>query len=312
MAAIIKTVALAGANGAIGNAVLKQLLNANFTVTALTRPESSSTFPPGVKVAKVDYNDIQSLTSALKGQDAVVSTLGWAAILSQKLLIDAAISNGVKRIIPSEYGRDPENVASSSLPVFGYKVEVEQYLKQKIQGTSTTYSLVENNEFFDWDLDFKFSVDIAAKKMEIFDGGDVSFTATPLDFVAKGVVAVLQHPDETANRVVRLHGASMTQNKLLNIIQGFTGKEGWQISHATTADREVEAYALLQQDPSNLWAWAVPFLQIALWAPKYGGDFSRRNDNELLGLKEVSDSEIEEMVRSRAVSTKAKPWSGFN
>ena len=297
--ATFKTVALAGASGSIGAAVLKALLDAEFAVTVLTRPESSHTFPPAVKVAKVDYSNAESLATALQGQDAFVSTLGYAAIKGQEMLIDAAITNGVKRVLPSEFGADPEVSAVRQLPVFAHKVQVEEYTKQKVQGTSTTYTLVCNNEFFDWDLDYNFGVDIKGKKMEIFDGGDVFYTATPLDFVARGIVGVLQHPAETANRAVRVHGTSMTQNKLLEIIQYFVGKEGWEISHASTVDREKQGYEILKNEPSNFMGWAIPFLQCAIWGKNFGGDFSKNNDNKLLGLKEMSAAEVEEVIRSR-------------
>ena len=68
----IKTVALAGASGSIGSAVLKALLDANFTVTALTRPGSTHSFPSSVKVAEVSYDNAESLTASLKGIDAEV------------------------------------------------------------------------------------------------------------------------------------------------------------------------------------------------------------------------------------------------
>jgi NAD(P)-dependent dehydrogenase (short-subunit alcohol dehydrogenase family) len=295
----IKTVALAGASGQIGTTVMRALLDANFTVTVLTRPDSTSTFPPGVKVEKVDYDDTEHLTTILKGEDALVCTLGYAAMLKQIPLIDSAIAAGVHRIIPSNFGADPDHPSFRQLPVYGHKVQVEDHLKQKIQGTSTTYSLIVNNQFFDWDLDNNFGVNIKEKKMEIFDGGDIPRTATPLKFVADGVVGVLKHPSETANRVVRLHGASMTQNKLLGMIQRFGGKDGWDISHASTFDREKEGYEMLQNDPANMMAWAIAFLQCSVWGERFGGDFSNNNDNALLGLKELSDAELEEIVRAR-------------
>ena len=99
MVTTFKTVAVAGATGRIGQAVVKALLDADFTVTILTRPESSHSFPSSVKVAKVDYNDAESLASALKGQDVVISTVGYAAMLGQEKLIDAAVATGVKRIM---------------------------------------------------------------------------------------------------------------------------------------------------------------------------------------------------------------------
>ena len=99
MATTYKSVAVAGATGRIGQAVVKALLDADFTVTVLTRPESSNPFSEAVKVAQVDYNDTESLASALRGQDALISTVGYAAMLGQEKLIDAAVATGVKRIL---------------------------------------------------------------------------------------------------------------------------------------------------------------------------------------------------------------------
>ena len=295
----IKTVALAGASGALGTAVLDALLAANFTVTALTRQDSTSSFPASVKIAKVDYSSIDDLKAALSGQDALISTVGYTGFLSQEKMIDAAIAAGVKRILPSEYGSDPENANARSLPVFGHKVQIEQHLKEAIKGTSTTYTLVANNEFFDWDLDHSFGVSIASKTMEIFDGGDVPFTATPLSFVAAGIVSVLRNPDETANRVVRLHGVTMTQNRLLSLLKRFAGAEGWKVTESSTQQKEGDAYAALQNDPTDFAPWAVMFLQCAVWGSKFGNDFSKKNDNELLGLKELTDEEVQEIVKVR-------------
>ena len=59
-----------------------------------------------VQVAKVDFTDHSALVEALKGNEAVVLTLGGLAELvdNSKAIIDAAIDAGVKRVIPSEFG----------------------------------------------------------------------------------------------------------------------------------------------------------------------------------------------------------------
>lgn len=97
----ITKVALAGASGSLGKPVLEHLLSSNFTVTVLTREDSTSTFPTGVKVVKVDYSSEEGLTAALQGQDALISTLATAG--AQDILIKAAIAARVYRIIPSEF-----------------------------------------------------------------------------------------------------------------------------------------------------------------------------------------------------------------
>lgn len=89
---------------------MKELLKSGlFEITVLTRESSSHDFPSGVKVAKVDYRNVESLTAALKGQDALVSAVASVAASGQRVLIDAAVEAGVKRIIPSEYATRPSS-----------------------------------------------------------------------------------------------------------------------------------------------------------------------------------------------------------
>ena len=88
----------------MGPPVVKALLDANFTVTALTRQSSKHTFPASVTAIPVDFTSLDSLTDALKGQDAVVSVLGTMSVGNQGPLVEAALAAGVKRFIPSEFG----------------------------------------------------------------------------------------------------------------------------------------------------------------------------------------------------------------
>lgn len=82
---------------------MKELLKSGlFDITVLTRESSTHKFPEEVKVVKVDYTNLESLTKALEGQDALVSAVATLAVPSQRMLIDAAVEAGVKRIIPSE------------------------------------------------------------------------------------------------------------------------------------------------------------------------------------------------------------------
>ncbi|KAJ9650430.1 hypothetical protein H2198_010272, partial [Neophaeococcomyces mojaviensis] len=64
-------VALAGATGKLGPAILKALLDAGFQVTILSRKGSNSTdsLPehPNQRITKVDYTDVADLTAALQG-----------------------------------------------------------------------------------------------------------------------------------------------------------------------------------------------------------------------------------------------------
>jgi hypothetical protein len=58
-------------------------------------------------VVKVDFSDHQALVNALKGNEAVALTFGDLPNLEKntKAITEAAIEAGLKRILPSEYGR---------------------------------------------------------------------------------------------------------------------------------------------------------------------------------------------------------------
>lgn len=88
----------------MGKPVVKALLESGFKVTAVSRTDSTSTFPDDVQVVRGNYEDSEFWKKAFTGQDAVILAIGSGTLQSQKAIIDAAVAAGVKRIIPSEFG----------------------------------------------------------------------------------------------------------------------------------------------------------------------------------------------------------------
>lgn len=166
------------ATGNLGSVVLKELLSSGlFELTVLTRGSSTQTFPPEVKVVKVDYESLDSLTTALAGQDALVSTLAPNVAASQKLLIDAAVKAGVKRVIPTEYGCDLHNELTRKLPVYAGKVQIEEYLEQIAVKGSISYTLVFNGPLLDLFLRQGF-FNFKDREVDLYDGGEVPISTT--------------------------------------------------------------------------------------------------------------------------------------
>lgn len=86
-------VAVAGASGFIGKALLGALTRAGHQPVALTRGAAAGAFPPGVTVASVDYADVPGLAKALDGCDGVVNLAGanlfakrWSKRFKQEIL----------------------------------------------------------------------------------------------------------------------------------------------------------------------------------------------------------------------------------
>jgi uncharacterized protein YbjT (DUF2867 family) len=129
-------------------------------LTVLSRSSSTAIFPALVKVIRVDYASVESLTAALHGQDAVISVAGNEGLPGQSVLVDASIAAGVKRFLPSEFGLDTGNSKTAALPVFGYKVATRKHIEEKVAaGGSITYTYVINGPFLDWGLERRFLLD---------------------------------------------------------------------------------------------------------------------------------------------------------
>lgn len=130
---------------------MQALLDAGFTVTALTRTESKATFPSAVKVQKVDYSSNSSIAEALKGQDAVVSTIATLALAQQNVLVEEAAKAGVKRFIPSEFGVNTKIVSGGVAKILTGKIQLQDQLS-KLAAANPTFSWtgVSTGLFFDW------------------------------------------------------------------------------------------------------------------------------------------------------------------
>jgi uncharacterized protein YbjT (DUF2867 family) len=301
MTITITKVALAGAGGSLGTMVLEHLIAANFTVTVLTRENSTSTFPAGVQVSKVDYNSEESLTAALQGQHALISTLTTEAISSQDKLINAAIAARVYRIIPSEFNSDTLLGANSKLPSYAPKIAIQKLLEDSVKDTDgdVTYTIVFNSIFLDWAIGYGFLIDAKNKRIVMHDGGETPYSATPLHTIANGVVGVLKHPRETANRAVRIHGTVLTQKRLLELGKRALGEDGWAVTESSTDEGMQKGWQTFQEEPQNFMVWATKFLESAIFSSKHTPEF-KEVDNELLGVPEIDDEEIMEYIRKSA------------
>lgn len=292
----IKNVAVAGGSGSLGSAVLNGLVTSgNFNITVLKRATSTFQAPPGVRVIDVDYDSPESLQSALSGQDAVVSTLGSAALQSQIPLIDAAIAAGVKRFIPSEFGCDLDNPETRKLPVFGPKVQVQNYLQNIIKTSELTYTAIYNAAFLDWGLQRSFLLNISDSRPRLLDGGGAQFSAAFLSTIADAVVGVLKHPKETENRSVRIQDLAVSQKELLELAREAAPEKSWEPETASLDDLTKAADARLAQGLFDAETF-VPYLYRALLDPRYGSHFVE-TDNELLELKTKTKADVVDVIK---------------
>lgn len=292
-------VALAGATGNLGIPVLEALLGAGLSVTVLSRIGGNSSKLkqyPNIAIREVDFNDFESIKTSLKGVNTVVSCVATLAIGSQNALIDASCAVGVRRFIPAEFGMDSLNPLCVKLPVCEPKVTTQKYLADKArEHRDFTWTGIANGLFLDWGVDVGFIIDPAQCTATLFNGGDIQFSATTLHDVAKAVLGVVKNQAQTANRLLYIQSASVTQNQLIQYAKDGNGKE-WSVETKCTEKLRQESFEML--DSGDEQAAMDGFCKVAMWDPSYGGDFSSHLDNQLLGLPTLDEAGVRALVES--------------
>jgi len=136
----IKNVAIIGGSGTLGTPTLRYLLDIkHFNITAITRSSSSATFPLGVKVTKVDYDNKHDLVNAFRGHDAAILIVGASVMHTQLALVEAAGEAGVQWIVPTEFSSDTANKKLMEQISF---FNIKDQTRAKIQNLGMNYIAV--------------------------------------------------------------------------------------------------------------------------------------------------------------------------
>ncbi|KAK5727759.1 hypothetical protein LTR17_012521 [Elasticomyces elasticus] len=289
MATQYKKIAVAGAVGNLGPTVVRELVAAGFDVTILSR--SGNTLP-NTKSATVDYSSKESLVAALKGQDALVSNLPNHG--DQPALIDAAIEAGVKHYIPSEFGSNTSgNSRVAALPVFAGKIATQEYLKQQ---SKINWTVIVNGFFFDWAISKGMVVNLDGGTTKLYGDPDAKHSLSLISDIGKAVVGVLQHPEEAKNRTVYIQSAALSQNQILNVVKKH--KAGGDVERIDTDELLQEGYSLLKKGGADIGTAMFDFILVSIFDKEYGNNWSEKNDNELLGIQELTADEVEKQIVS--------------
>ncbi|TVY58581.1 Bifunctional pinoresinol-lariciresinol reductase [Lachnellula cervina] len=294
-----QNIALVGATGNLGSAILTALRGTSFTLTVLTRKGSATskdTQGLGAKIIPVDYESKDSIAEGLEGVDAVICTIGSAGISLQINIIDAAIAAGVKRFIPSEFGADSFNERASKLPVFKNKVAVQQHLQEAAKEDKIEWTAILGGPFLDWGLARGLlGIHPKEKKFILYDGGVRPVSTTLLADLGKAVVGVLENPSSTRNRVLYIQSIRISQLEVLDICEDLTGSE-WQRVQVQTADIEKQGLEKLgQKDMSGMFN----LLLRAIFGEGYGCDFVGREENRLVKVNGLSHREFVNLVKEQ-------------
>ena len=233
----------------------------------------------------MDYESIQSLTKALKGQDALVSCLTSLALELDNNLVEAAAAAGVKRFIPAHYTADMRNERSIKLPIMQPMIAIQNKLFEKAKETNgMSYTLVFTGGFLEMGLGGGLIGNVKTGAITLYDGGDRLINLTTIGTIAKGLVAVLQNYENTSNRSVFMSEVTLTQNKVIDIAKQIDPSKSWEIGYADTAEMEKQAVEASKVPNAPMMSMIGSILRMYFGGPDYG---TRKNSLPIILITSI-------------------------
>jgi hypothetical protein len=114
-----------------------------------------------------------------------------------------------------------------------------------------------------------------------------------LERIGEGVAASLLHPDITRNKPVYVYSTTISERGLSKIVTKLTGQDFKETTVTIASVLKEAEEALAKGDYSKMMDFYIPFC----FGEGYGGDFRSQTMNKELGLKVMSESEVESMVK---------------
>ncbi|KAF7555975.1 hypothetical protein G7046_g6418 [Stylonectria norvegica] len=297
----IERVAIVGAGGTIGKFIAEALVDGGkHTVTAITRKDSASKLPAGVKSANVDYNDEETLVAALKGQQFLIITMAVAAPPDTSLkLVAAAAKAGVPWVMPNVFGTDVTNkkLSDENLTGNGFYPVIEAIQKA---GVSSWIGLVSSfwYEFSVATGENWYGFNFKEKKMTFYDDGNTRINTTTWLQTGRAMAKLLslkelpEDENDTSPTIskwrdapLRISSFRLSQREMLDSIERVTGTtdKDWTIEYESSKARYERGMERLKAGDRSAFAIV---LYSRVFFPNGDGDFETSHgiENKTLGL----------------------------
>ncbi|KAK3723537.1 hypothetical protein LTR37_001789 [Vermiconidia calcicola] len=235
----VKKVALLGADGKIGPAVLDTLVAKGFQVTVLKRASSKSddSYPKGVEVRRIqDDFPVDVVADTLSGHDAMIVTIKGSQTEIQYRLAQACVKAGVNRFIPADFGSCDSSSpkAQKLVPLFKRKTELRDQLMDLARDSkSFSWTSLVCGHFFDWSLEF-LHIYLKERRADILDDGETKWSASTLSRISEAT-----NLDATSNKMIYIQSFCISQNQVIKAYEKATGLS-WEVIKYDSKNYEKE------------------------------------------------------------------------
>lgn len=219
-------IAVAGATGDLGGRIVRALKDRGAHVRALVRPDLPSDQRRGLEAIRVEFaaaapTDAGALAEACSGAACVISALSGlrpVMIDRQSVLLQAAVTAGVPRFIPSDFSED----FTHTPPGGNRNLDLRREFMARADQAPIKITSILNGAFMDM---LGAEMPIIQKRIHrvlYWRSAD-----QPLDFTTKADVAAYTAAvamDKDAPRILRIAGDTVTAREIAAILSGLAGR----------------------------------------------------------------------------------------
>jgi hypothetical protein len=244
-------------------------------------------------VTPINYDEEESLVSALSGHDFLIITLSVAAPKDQhSRIVKAASKAGIAYIMPNIHGYDSFNTSlrEESIPgaTLDYCTDIEK--------VGASWVVMICGFWYEWSLALGppwFGFDIKNKKVTFYDDGKTNINVSTWEQCGRALAALLSLPlkgkspalSDYKNNPLYFDSFAVCQRDMLDSIHRVAGTTDadWDISNEPSAERYK---AGLQETKEGIFTGFVKTMYSRVFFPNGGGEFAstRGLANETLGL----------------------------
>jgi nucleoside-diphosphate-sugar epimerase len=220
-------IVLAGATGNLGGRIARATLERNANLKAVVRRNSDpdkleELRKQGAAIAEVDFNSVIELAGACRGGSCVISALSGlrdVIVETQTLLLNAAVTAGVPRFIPSDYSIDFTKLP----PGTNRNLDLRREFHERLDKAPIAATSILNGMFTDLLTGQAPVILFKLKRVVYWEDADQQLDFTTMDDTAKFTAAAAL--DSSTPRFLRIAGDQISARGLVDVASEVTGEK---------------------------------------------------------------------------------------
>jgi hypothetical protein len=226
-------------------------------VTAITRPNSTTKFPEGVKTVRVDYTsdtetDMSALVDALRGQQALLVTMWHQSFNETTNLVRAAANAGVPYIVPNRFGH---NAANEKLIKDSMISRLLESVKEIERLGISSYFLLVCKFGYEFSLGggpHKYGFEFKNRSLILYDDGNVKINTSTRPWCGRAIAGLLSLKElpkdendksptiaQFRDQCIYISSFRLSQRDMFESVKRITETmdTDWMITHENTEER---------------------------------------------------------------------------